>query len=427
MSAKGRWFGSVVAVLGLIVVAALAWWLTHRGPAGAGPGGVAAAGSAASGAEPGGGPGGPGGPGGRGGRGGGASTVGVATAVRADLPVVLDALGTVTPAVTVTVRPQVSGVITQVLFTEGQLVKKGQLLATIDPRSFEIALQQAVGARLRDEAQLENAKVQLQRYRTLLGQDSIARQDVDTQQAAVKQLEGTLVIDRSNESTARLNLGYSRIVAPVAGRVGLRPIDSGNYIGAGDAAGIAVITQVAPIDVEFAVPQDRVPEIQASVAAGEKLAVAAFDRTRTTKLDDGSFSTLDNQIDTQTGTVKAKARFANARTQLYPNQFVNVRLLLRSQSGAVVIPVTAIRSGPNGDFVYVVKDDRTVSVRAVKRGIATNDVVAVDKGLDAGERVVTEGGDRLKEGARVQLAADRPASGASGGRRGARGASAVER
>ena len=422
VSTRGRWLGTVLAVLGLAALAALAWWLTHRAPetapeTAAGARGAEGAASSASGA---GGPGAPGGGSGRGGR-GGASTVGFAVAVRADLPVVLDALGTVTPAVTVTVRPQVSGVITQVLFTEGQLVSKGQLLAVIDPRPFEIALQQAMGARVRDEAQLENAKVQLQRYQTLLGQDSIARQDVDTQRASVKQLEGTIVIDRSSEATARLNLGYSRIVAPVAGRVGLRPIDGGNYIGAGDASGVAVITQVAPIDVAFSVPQDRVPEIQASVAAGQKLAVAAFDRTRTIKLDDGTFSTLDNQIDTQTGTVKAKARFANARTQLFPNQFVNVRLLLRSLDGAVVVPVTAIRAGANGDFVYVLKEDRSVTVRPVKRGIATNELVAIDSGLAPGERVVTEGGDRLKEGARVQLAGDRPAAGASGagGRRGA--------
>jgi multidrug efflux system membrane fusion protein len=411
---RRRWLGSIVALLALVALGALAWYLTHRPPeppAGAAAFAASAPGRGSSGAAPA--PGGPGG-GGRGGRGGAPSTVGVATAARADLPVVLDALGTVTPVVTVTVRPQVSGQITQVLFSEGQLVKKGQLLVTIDPRPFEIALQQAIGARMRDEAQLENAKVQLQRYRTLLSQDSIARQDVDTQAATVKQLEATIVIDRANENTARLNLGYSRIVAPVAGRVGLRPIDVGNTISAGDANGVAVITQLAPIDVQFAVPQDRVPEVQASVAAGAKLAVAAFDRTRTHKLDDGVFTTLDNQVDVQTGTVKAKARFANADGTLFPNQFVNVRLLLRSIEGAVVVPVTALRNGPNGDFVYVVGDDRTVEVRPVTRGVATNDVISVTKGLAVGERVVTEGGDRLREGARVQLAGDRPPAGASG-------------
>ena len=444
LSAGRRGLGTVIAVASLIGLAALAWYLTHRPPeggagpgtasaaaaggsassgdrsAGGGPGGGGAGGGGQGGGPGGGGPGGAGG--GRGGRGAPPSAVGVAVATRADLPVVLDALGTVTPVVTVTVRPQVSGVITQVLFSEGQIVKKGQLLATIDPRSFEIALQQAIGARQRDEAQLDSARVQLQRYQTLLNQDSIARQDVDTQAALVKQLEGTLVIDRANEGTARLNLGYSRVVAPVAGRVGLRPIDTGNYIGAGDANGVAVITQLAPIDVAFSVPQDRVPEVQASVAAGTRLAVAAFDRTRTRKLDDGTFMTLDNQVDVQTGTVKAKARFANAAAALFPNQFVNVRLLLRSVENAVVVPVTALRHGPNGDFVYVINDDRTVSVREVERGVSTNETIALTKGLEVGERVVTEGGDRLKDGARVQLPSDRAASGTAGGRRGASGA-----
>ena len=425
---RRRWLGAVIALAALVGLAAFAWYLTHRPPetpAGAfaasaasgasGADGQGAARAGASGAGRGGGAGG-------GGRGGAPSTVGIAAATRADLPVTLEALGTVTPMVTVTVRPQVSGVITQVLFSEGQIVKKGQLLVTIDPRPFEIALQQAIGARQRDEATLDTARVQLSRYQTLLGQDSIARQDVDTQAALVKQLEGTLVIDRANENTARLNLGYTRIVAPTAGRIGLRVVDSGNYIGAGDAAGVAVITQLMPIDVVFAVPQDRVPEIQASVAAGAKLPVTAFDRTRTVKLDDGAFMTLDNQIDVQTGTVKAKARFANAATALFPNQFVNARLLLRTVAGAIVVPVTALRRGPSGDFVYVLNDDRTASIRAVERGVATNEVIQITKGLAAGERVVTEGGDRLRDGARVQLAAERPASGASGARRGASGA-----
>jgi membrane fusion protein, multidrug efflux system len=419
--ARRRWLGAALALVALIGLAALAWYLTHRPPAanGGGPGSAASGASAVAGGPVGAGA-------ARGGRGGaGASTVGIAVAARADLPVYLDALGTATPTATVTVRPQVSGMITAVLFTEGQLVKKGQLIATIDPRPFEIALQQATGARLRDEAMLESNKVQLQRYQTLLSQDSIARQDVDTLAATVKQLEGTIVIDKANENTARLNLSYCRIVAPTAGRVGLRPVDPGNYIAAGDTNGVGVITQIAPIDVEFAVPQDRVPEIQGRVASGATLAVTAFDRTRTNKLDQGTFSTLDNQVDPQTGTVKAKARFPNTATQLFPNQFVNVRLLLRVQQGAIVIPVTAMRHGPNGDFVYVLNEDRTVSVRPVTRGIATTDSIAVDKGLDLGERVVTEGGDRLKDGARVQLAADRPASGASGAvgaRRGASGA-----
>jgi multidrug efflux system membrane fusion protein len=334
---------------------------------------------------------------------------------------VIEALGTVTPAANVTVRPQVSGVITQVLFKEGQMVKKGELLATIDPQSFQMALTQAVGARQRDEAQLEAARVTLQRYNTLLGQDSIARQDVDTQAALVKQLEGTVTIDRGNEGTARLNLGYARIVAPVSGRVGLRPIDAGNYIAAGDTTGVAVITQVAPIDVEFAIPQDRVPEIQSRLKDGVQLPVGAWDRARLRRLDAGVFSTLDNQVDTTTGTVKAKARFANADGALFPNQFVNVRLLLRTIESAVVVPVTALRHGPNGDFVYIVKEDKTVALRNVTRGESGVDNVAITTGLELGEQVVTEGGDRLKEGAKVQTSVDRPAGAASGAASGARG------
>ena len=396
-----------MAIVGLALLAGVAWYLTHQ---------PKTAPTAAFG-----GPGGPGGPGG--GRGAPPSTVGVASAKRADIPVLIEALGTVTPAANVTVRPQVSGVLTQVLFKEGQMVKKGDVLAAIDAQPFQMALAQAQGARLRDEAQLEAARVTLARYRTLLEQDSIARQDVDTQAALVKQLEGTVAIDRANEGTAKLNLGYARITAPLGGRVGLRPLDAGNYIAAGDANGIAVITQVAPIDVEFSIPQDRVPEIQARLADGAKLAVTAFDRSRTRQLDAGTFSTLDNLVDTTTGTVKAKARFANANGALFPNQFVNVRLLLRTIEGAVVVPVTALRHGPSGDFVYALKPDRTVELRNVTRGEASVEFVAITSGLAAGESVVTEGADRLKDGARVQTATDRPASAASGASSPSRGAS----
>lgn len=339
----------------------------------------------------------------------------------ADLPVYIEALGTVTPAANVTVQAQVSGVLTQVLFKEGQMVAKGQVLATIAPEPFQISLAQAAGARQRDEAQLEAARVTLKRYQTLLAQDSIARQDVDTQAALVKQLDGTVAIDRSAENTAKLNLGYASIKAPIAGRVGLRPIDAGNYVTPGSTGGIAVITQLAPIDVEFAVPQDRVPDIQARLREGAQLPVAAWDRTRSQRLDLGQFATLDNAVDTTTGTVKAKARFGNAASTLFPNQFVNARLLLRTVSAAVVVPVTALRHGPNGDFVYVLKEGNTVELRNVTRGEATVDLVSVSKGLHAGEQVVTEGGDRLKDGARVQTSVDRPAIAASASASGARG------
>jgi multidrug efflux system membrane fusion protein len=408
---RRRWLGTLLALLLLLALAALAWYLTHR----AAP--KPAAGLAMRGAP--------------------ASTVGTALARRADMPVRLDALGTVTSLAAVTVQPQVTGVLRQIAYSEGQMVKKGDLLAVIDPQPFEIALAQAQAARARDEAQLEAAQVTLHRYRTLLGQDSIARQQVDTQAALVKQLEGSVAIDRANEASAKLNLSWSRIVAPITGKVGLRPVDVGNVVSPGSSGGVAAITQMNPIDVQFALPQDRVPELQERLASGAKLETTAFDRTRTQQLDVGVFSALDNQIDTQTGTVKAKARFPNNAGTLFPNQFVNISLLLRTIPGAIVVPVTAMRHGPNGDYVYVVQEDRTVALRPVTRGEASVNFIVVTSGLTVGERVVTEGGDRLKEGARVQLAraASAPASGASdasgaGGprRRGAaNGASAAAR
>jgi multidrug efflux system membrane fusion protein len=399
--------GGVIAVLVLAGLGWLAWHLTHSdsaaSPAGArGPGG-----------------------------GRGVTTVGVATAERADIPVVLEALGTVIPAANVIVRPQVGGVLRQVSFREGQMVKAGDLLATIDPRQFEMSLLQASGQRQRDEAQLESAKVTLQRFRTLLEQDSIARQEVDTQAALVKQLEGTVTGDRAAEGVARLNLGYSRIVAPISGRVGLRVVDVGNVVSANDANGIAVITQVSPIDVQFSVPQDQVPEVMTRVNEGAVLPVTALDRTRTNTLDAGRFLTLDNQIDTQTGTVRAKARFDNAKLALFPNQFVNVRLLLRMIKGGVMVPVTALRHGTNGDFVFVLNtEERTASLRSVTRGQATVDKVEITAGLQPGEKVITEGADRLKDGAKVVLAGDKPPApgargqgsggGKTGGKRGPR-------
>ncbi|SFP18912.1 efflux RND transporter periplasmic adaptor subunit [Variovorax sp. 770b2] len=412
---RRRWLGWLLTLALLVALGGGAWYLIQRSKApAAGPGGAGGPGGGGGGGRPGG-----GGPGGRGG-GAAANTVGVATARQADIPVQLEALGTVTPLANVTVQPQVSGVLTEVLFKEGQMVKKGDVLATIDPQPFQNALAQAAGARQRDEAQLAAARVTLQRYQTLLGQDSIARQDVDTQAALVKQLEGTVAIDRANEGTARLNLTWSRITAPVSGRIGLRPVDAGNYISTGTTGGVAVITQIAPIDVEFSVPQDRVPEVQERLAQGAQLEATAFDRTRTRQLAKGMFSTLDNLVDTQTGTVKSKARFSNADGALFPNQFVNLRLLLRTVNSAVVVPVTALRHGPNGDYVYVVNEDNTVSQRPVTRGESSVDNVAVMSGLKAGEQVVTEGGDRLKDGASVQTQADRPATPASGAASGAR-------
>ena len=391
--------GSLVALLLMAGLGGLAWYLTKPATPSAvtsGSGGGTSSG----------------GPGGR----GGASTVGVATAEKASVPVVIDALGTVTPQVTVKVRPLVSGTLEKVLFSEGQVVRAGQILAIIDSRQFELALMQASGQLQRDTAQLESAKVTLKRFQTLLEQDSIARQDVDTQTALVKQLEGTVMVDKANEGVARLNLSYTRLTAPISGRVGLRTVDVGNVVNPSDANGVALITQLAPIDVVFAVPQDRVGDLQKTSGA-DAIKVTAMDRTRVAVLESGSFASLDNQIDTTTGTVRAKARFANAQGALFPNQFVNIQVLVKTTDNAVVVPVSALRQGSAGDYVYVLNADRTVSLRSVTRGQATVEKVVVAAGLQAGERVITEGADRLKDGSRVSLAGDvprGPRGGASG-------------
>jgi multidrug efflux system membrane fusion protein len=332
-----------------------------------------------------------------------------------DIPVIVEALGTVMASATATVRPQVSGVLKEVAFKEGQMVKAGQVLAVIDPRQFEMALMQATGQRQRDEAQLNSAKLTLARYRTLQSQDSIAQQDVDTQAALVKQLEGTVTADRAAEGTARLNLGYSQITAPISGRVGLRMVDIGNVVNPSDANGVVVITQTSPIDVQFSVPQDQIPELAAQFHEGAALQVVALDRTRENTLDTGRFLAMDNQVDPQTGTVKAKARFANERNALFPSQFVNVRLQLRNVQGATVVPVNAVRHGANGDYVFVLNPaERTVALRPVKRGLATTDKVQIVSGLKVGEQVITEGADRLRDGSKVMLPGDRPAGGAGG-------------
>ncbi|MBO9645188.1 MAG: efflux RND transporter periplasmic adaptor subunit, partial [Pseudacidovorax sp.] len=397
---RSRWLGGALVLVLVAGLVGLGWYLVHRPPA---------EGSAGFGGPPGrGGPGGPGGPGGAGGF--GSVTVGHAVVRSMQLPIALDALGTVTPLATVTLKAQVGGVLTDVLFSEGQTVRKGQVLARIDPRPYQQALDQARGTRLRDEAQLAAARVTLERYRTLQSQDSIARQDVDTQAALVRQLEGTVVSDKAAEAGAQLNLDFTRITAPVTGRIGLRAVDPGNYVAANATTGIAVITQMNPIDVQFSVPQDRVPEIQAQQATGARLQATAFDRTRSDVLDQGVFSTLDNVVDVGTGTVKAKARFDNTKAKLFPSQFVNLRLTLRTVD-ALVVPVTAVRTGPNGPYVYVIRDDRTVEVRPIKRGESTPEVIAITSGLQAGEKVVTEGGDRLNDGSRVQLQGERPAAG----------------
>ena len=401
---RRRWVGSTIAVLLVAALCGGAWYLVQGKQAGGGA------------------PGGMGGPGGPGGNRAMTVTVGNAAVKRESLPVTLTAMGTVVPTTTVTLTTQVSGILRDVLFTEGQMVKKGQKLAQIDPRPFEQALMQAKGQLARDQAQLDAARVTLKRYQTLWTQDSIARQDVDTQAATAKQLEGTVLADQAAVQTAQLNLGYTSVTSPIDGRIGLRTIDAGNYVSAGGTTGIAVITKVAPIDVSFTVPQDHIPSVLDAQKQDTKLAVTALDRAGSKALATGQFLTLDNQVDTATGTVKAKARFDNADGQLFPNQFVNTKLILKDIS-SLVVPVTAIRTGGNGDFVYVINADRTVSQRTVIRGMSTVEFVAITNGLKEGELVVTEGADRLKDGATVSLQGDTPtqAAGASSGRRGNRG------
>jgi len=329
-------------------------------------------------------------------------TVGVARATARGVPVTIEALGTVTPLATVTVRPQVSGVITAILFEEGQTVRKGQILARIDPRPYQAQLTQAAGSLARDRAQLENARLTLQRYRTLLSQDSIARQDVDTQAALVRQLEGTAAANAGAVDAARLNVGFAVIRSPVAGRIGLRATDVGNFVAAGDANGIAVVTTIAPIDVVFAIPQDQVPVVAARAAADGPLSVDALDRTRNNVLAQGKFLTLDNQIATDTGTLRAKARFANAAGTLFPNQFVNVRLQIDYLDDAVVVPVTAMRQAEGSNFVWLLRPNDTVVQRKIEPGQTIGTSVVVTRGLAVGDRIVSEGGDRIKQDDKVR-------------------------
>ena len=376
----------IITAVVLVLVGLLAWYLTSGGDTSGGQGQR----------------------GGPGGRGRPSATVGTAKAAAADMPVTVAAIGTVQPITTATVRPQLSGVLFSLHFTEGQMVAKGQLLAEIDPRPYRLALAQAQANLARDEAQIALARTDLVRYQTLLSQDSIARQQVDTQAATVKQLEGTTAADRAAIGTAKLNLAYTAITAPVSGRVGLRQADIGNYLTPGDANGIVVITQTAPIDVSFAVPQDKLPQVQAKAAAAGGLPVSAYDQGGVTLLSAGRFLTFDNQIDATTGTVKAKARFPNPDGKLFPNQFVNVAILVDTLRGAVTVPVGAVRHGAQGDFVFLLQPDKTVKLQVVKTGPADQQKIVILSGVALGQTVITEGADNLDDGSEVQLPGDTP-------------------
>ena len=344
--------------------------------------------------------------------------VSVATAVSGDIQVKIPALGTVTPLATVTVRTQITGTLQKIFFTEGQFVHQGDALAQIDPRPYEAALQQMEGNLKRDQALLANARVDLKRYEGLVKEDSVAEQQLDTQRALVDQLAGTIQADEGQVKTAQVNLVYTHITAPVTGRVGLRQVDQGNYVTPGDANGIVLINQLQPITVIFSIPEDNVSAVMKRVQSGAALAVEAFDRTNATKIADGKLLTVDNSIDITTGTIKLRAQFDNTDSTLFPNQFVNIQLLQDVLSGQIIMPNAAVRRGaPNGvatTFVYVVKPDSSVSVRPVTLGVVDGEKVAVTAGLKAGEVVVTEGGDRLRDGAPVLLpnSAPGPAAGA---------------
>lgn len=364
------------------------------------------------------------GPGGGGfGRGGGGRSFGamgalpvvVSTARRSDINIVLRGLGSVTPLATVTVRTQISGYLSDIKFTEGQMVTKGDVLADIDSRPYEVALEQAQGQLLQAQAQFKEAQIDLDRYVTLSAQDSISKQQVDAQRALVAQYEGMTKTNQGAVDSALLNLTYCHVVAPVSGRVGLRQVDQGNYVTPGDANGIVLLTQIQPITVIFTLPEDNIPGILKRLAAKAPIPVDAFNRDNTAKLATGTLETLDNTVDPTTGTVKLRAVFKNEDGALFPNQFVNAAMLLDVLHGATVVPTSAIERGQDGAFVYVVGEDSKASAKNVTLGTTEGERVAVLSGISVGDKVVVDGADRLKDGMDVVATLQaRPGSGGTG-------------
>jgi multidrug efflux system membrane fusion protein len=398
---RRRYVWWLVALLVIVGAGAGTWYWMNRSP------GDATA-SAASGAP---------GKGGRG-KGGDASraTPVVAAPVRkGPIDVYLSALGTVTPRNVVVVRPRVDGQLLRLAFTEGQMVKSGDLLAEIDPRPFEVQLAQAVGQMARDTALLKNAQIDLERYRTLLSQDSISKQQVDTQEALVAQYKGATQTDQGQIDNAKLQIAYSRVTAPITGRIGLRQVDPGNVVRSSDTNGLVVITQMQPMTVVYPIPEDNLPRVMKRLKSGENIPVLAFDRDQKVQLATGKLLTVDNQIDTTTGTVKLKAEFPNTDLALFPNQFVNVRMQIETLTDATLVPTAAIQRGAPGTFVYVVKDGGTVSVAPVKLGPSQAEVTVVESGVSPGDQVVIDGTDKLREGARVELITREPQSAGAGG------------
>jgi membrane fusion protein, multidrug efflux system len=356
-------------------------------------------------------------------RGGGRGALGAAgplpvvinVAKKADINIILNGLGTVTPLATVTVRTQISGYLTQVNFTEDQVVNKGDVLAVIDSRPYQAALEQAQGQLLQAQAQYKEAQIDLDRYVTLSGQDSISKQQVDAQRALVSQFDGMVKQNQGVVDNAQLNFSYCNVTAPISGRVGLRLVDQGNYVTPGDASGLVLLAEVKPITVIFTLPEDNIPQVVKQVRSGAKISVSAYNRDNTVKLATGALSTIDNTVDPTTGTFKLRALFPNDDEALFPNQFVNISMLIDVQHGATVISTSAIERGQQGSFVYVVGADKKVSAKTVTLGATEGERVAILTGISPGDKVVVDGADRLKDGMAVDAQFPNQAAGGSKG------------
>ena len=373
-----RWRLALIAVLALLAVAGIVWWSKQGGaPQQAG-----------------------------GGRNAAPMSIVPETVAKGDIGINLNALGTVTSLATVTIRTQISGYLQKIDFKEGDDVKKGDLLAEIDSRPYEAALAQARGQLARDEAMLKGAQVDLTRYQGLAAQNAVPRQTLDTQVALVAQDQGTVEADRATVKSAEVNLQYCRILSPLDGRVGLRQVDQGNYVTPGDTSGLVVITQLQPISVLFTVPEDNLQAISKRLQAGAVLPATAYDRGGANKIADGTLQTFDSQIDPTTGTIKLRAQFPNETRALYPNQFVNIRLLLDTRKDVTTMTTAAIQRGVPGTFVYLINADSTVSVRPVKLGVTEGNRVEVLSGIAPGDRVVIDGADKLRDGAKINLRAE---------------------
>ena len=387
-SNKSRWVRAIVVVIATL--AAFWFWQNRSEPQSTAPGATGQAKPTA-------------GTGRRGMRSGPLAPVQAATATEQAVPRYLTGLGTITAANTVTVRSRVDGQLLALHFQEGQQVKAGDLLAEIDPSQFKVALAQAQGVLAKDKATLANARRDLARYQQLVKSNLVSRQELDAQQALVSESEGTIKADEASVASAQLQLDWSRITAPVDGRVGLKQVDVGNQISSGDTNGIVVITQTYPIDLIFTLPESDIATVVQAQKSGQPLVVEAWDRTNSKKLSAGVLLSLDNQIDATTGTIKVKARFDNQDDALFPNQFVNARMLVDTEQNAVVIPTAALQMGNEGHFVWVLNDENKVSKHLVKTGIQDSQRVVISAGISAGDRVVTDGIDRLTEGAKVEV------------------------